>query len=906
MPCSEGIIKGCGTTAEDATNQTLRGTRMPRHIHTGETDTHWGGTRRGGGRRGSTFLVAVTLAATQLLSPVAPLPAYGEGTVATSEELYDLWDAVLDATDAEAEARARLNSAMESQAETSARMDDVLRELEQLAEERDGLASDLSDLVGFANDPDSDSKAYGDAVMGVVDAIERLSESQEALDAAKSEYASARQSLSDLRDRLDASEDGQVLRALDEELAGIESELADRDDVVSRAEGALEEAQGRLASLLDGTEGDEKATYDAAQAELDGRRSALDGATAARASAEEQVMASQEALDEHGDEPQSYEVSDLGTPGEYMDGIDISSYQDGIDLTSVPVDFVIVKALEGPNPEGEWYGDGYEGKVDQAIEAGKCVGLYHFYTTNATPEAQAERFAERASGYVGQAALFLDWESRTYSGGRGSSPVSSLDPSVAKAWLDRVYELTGVKPGIYMSRSVTTAHDWSEVAAEYPLWVAAYPSTTPASGYAESYKEPYEGNVGAWARPIIWQYSATTYLPNWRGWLDVNVMYGNRSDWALMAGQDWGTRLERDRQALDEAVRAEEDARTELERAEDIADAAADVVRGLSAELEEAFDSVEAADGSLRRARDERDATQVRLDDCESRRQDVRSRNEGLLAEMAEAEARMDAATQSVSDAEEAVSAAESGLAASQHRKDMFKRIFEAVNAGEDMPAGDGDPVPEYDPYLGGATDGEDGTEDGSSHLGLLDRLASRLVSLLAPTTAHADPGRRGLTDGALPLADAIIADPSLLDGFIAQAQGDDVRELLSDMQEDARRIADIESRIASGEEDRQEMEAELERLRASVEELEGEVAAAQEGVSLARDAYREANPDGGVEEPEGYPETRRLPDTGATGDELEDNSLVFLWGDMFALGVAATVGLALTEERRLARRKGL
>lgn len=35
---------------------------------------------------------------------------------------------------------------------------------------------------------------------------------------------------------------------------------------------------------------------------------------------------------------------------------------------------------------------------------------------------------------------------------------------------------TGVTPGIYTSKSVCFAYDWSSVAKAYPLWVAQYPN----------------------------------------------------------------------------------------------------------------------------------------------------------------------------------------------------------------------------------------------------------------------------------------------------------------------------------------------------------------------------------------------------------------------------------------------
>lgn len=45
----------------------------------------------------------------------------------------------------------------------------------------------------------------------------------------------------------------------------------------------------------------------------------------------------------------------------------------------------------------------------------------------------------------------------------------------AKTFLDRVFNVTGIKPLIYMSESVVRSYDWTSIAeAGYGLWVAKY------------------------------------------------------------------------------------------------------------------------------------------------------------------------------------------------------------------------------------------------------------------------------------------------------------------------------------------------------------------------------------------------------------------------------------------------
>ena len=106
--------------------------------------------------------------------------------------------------------------------------------------------------------------------------------------------------------------------------------------------------------------------------------------------------------------------------------------------------------------------------LEKVKKTNKLVGFYHFArpTANNTPEAEAESFLKFIipSGLIGKAILALDWEAE-----------NKQNVAYAKAWLDYVYNKTGVKPWIYMSESVTKNYDWSSVAnAGYPLWVAKY------------------------------------------------------------------------------------------------------------------------------------------------------------------------------------------------------------------------------------------------------------------------------------------------------------------------------------------------------------------------------------------------------------------------------------------------
>lgn len=208
-----------------------------------------------------------------------------------------------------------------------------------------------------------------------------------------------------------------------------------------------------------------------------------------------------------------------------MNGIDIASYQAGINLSVVPCDFVIVKATEGTgyvNPD-------FDRAYDQAVAAGKKVGIYHYANGASGATAEADYFLYWIGDRVGNAILVLDWEQG------GNSAFYS--PAYAKTWLDRVYSKTGVRPIIYMSKSVCRQFDWSAVAPNYGLWVAQYANYSP-TGYQS---DPWTDNngYGAWINgPVIFQYSSSGHLAGWSGNLDLNVAYMDATAWMKYAQGD--------------------------------------------------------------------------------------------------------------------------------------------------------------------------------------------------------------------------------------------------------------------------------------------------------------------------------------------------------------------------------
>lgn len=205
-----------------------------------------------------------------------------------------------------------------------------------------------------------------------------------------------------------------------------------------------------------------------------------------------------------------------------MNGIDVSSWQNGIQVDQVQgVEFVIAKAMEGTsyvNPDCD--------RVYQdAKRAGYSLGVYHF-ASGGDALAEAKHFVDNISGYLEEALLVLDFEGMAVNQGVGW----------AKDWMDAVYNMTGVKPLIYMSNSVIHRYDWSSVVnAGYDLWNAGYyRGYTPIYGFVSS--PPLYGGLGEFANDTpLYQYTSSGRLSRWSGNLDLNIFYGDRSDWAAYA-----------------------------------------------------------------------------------------------------------------------------------------------------------------------------------------------------------------------------------------------------------------------------------------------------------------------------------------------------------------------------------
>lgn len=203
-----------------------------------------------------------------------------------------------------------------------------------------------------------------------------------------------------------------------------------------------------------------------------------------------------------------------------MNLIDIASHQGGMDLEEMfrknsSLDGVIVKSTEGVgyvNP----YCDGW---VQTLKKLGKPWGFYH-YLVGADPKAEADFLWANARNYFGEGIPCADYEAEALHAGTG----------YLKKFLDRIYELSGVKPFVYCSLSVVQSQDFTAIAdAGYQLWVAQYADMNPVSGFLD---HPWQkGSVAPFSRYVMHQYTSNGRLNGWSRGLDFDQYGGSYAEW---------------------------------------------------------------------------------------------------------------------------------------------------------------------------------------------------------------------------------------------------------------------------------------------------------------------------------------------------------------------------------------
>jgi len=185
------------------------------------------------------------------------------------------------------------------------------------------------------------------------------------------------------------------------------------------------------------------------------------------------------------------------------DGIDVSGWQGEVDYKQVSeagIEVVYIKATEGTSYTNSYYLDAY----NDAKANGLKVGFYHYLTARSTAEAvrEAEYFASVIGNLEPDCRLAMDFESF------GNLTRDEIN-EISFAFLRRVQELTGKEMVIYSNTNDATNIFSSNLANNYPLWVAQY-----------GVREPTPN--GNWELWIGWQYTSSGSVAGINGNVDRN------------------------------------------------------------------------------------------------------------------------------------------------------------------------------------------------------------------------------------------------------------------------------------------------------------------------------------------------------------------------------------------------
>lgn len=179
--------------------------------------------------------------------------------------------------------------------------------------------------------------------------------------------------------------------------------------------------------------------------------------------------------------------------GAVYNGIDVSSYQGSIDFENVKragYTNVYIRAGSGNDFTDSYFLQNYE----RAKNAGMKIGFYYFVTARSIGEgiSQAERFWSLISDKKFDMRPVMDFEEF------GNLSREEIN-STARAFLETLHRLSGVRPSVY-SDYYNTTELWNEDLSEYPLWVADYNGgINPPSGgvwqYWSAFQYSDKGNV---------------------------------------------------------------------------------------------------------------------------------------------------------------------------------------------------------------------------------------------------------------------------------------------------------------------------------------------------------------------------------------------------------------------------
>ena len=200
-------------------------------------------------------------------------------------------------------------------------------------------------------------------------------------------------------------------------------------------------------------------------------------------------------------------------------GVDVSDYQGTINWTSAKnagTVFAFAKATEGFTFDATTF----TANMTNGKNAGVLMGAYHFARPdNNTAADEVSHFLAIAGNYIksGYMQPVLDFENPVQAGDVNDTKAELS--AWANAWMQGVFNATGVKPLLYTYPSYATSYLDSTV-TQWPLWMASYSGANEQTGAPPT--SPWSS--GTWK---FWQYTSTGTVAGIAGNVDRNVFNGD-------------------------------------------------------------------------------------------------------------------------------------------------------------------------------------------------------------------------------------------------------------------------------------------------------------------------------------------------------------------------------------------
>ena len=178
-------------------------------------------------------------------------------------------------------------------------------------------------------------------------------------------------------------------------------------------------------------------------------------------------------------------------------GCDISHHNSTILTNYNKYDFYIMKATEGKT----YVDPRWRSHLAHVLKANKLYGFYHYARPeNNSSLEEAKHFVNQVGKYAGNAIFALDWEQTAL----------KYDITWALNWLNSVYDMTGVRPVIYIQASECKRLN-PILDNNYGLWVAQWNSAIT------------KPNTGVYPYYALWQYTNNP--------IDLDIFNGNVKQW---------------------------------------------------------------------------------------------------------------------------------------------------------------------------------------------------------------------------------------------------------------------------------------------------------------------------------------------------------------------------------------